>query len=79
MRPVEQTGIAKFAEESKVGGYFGFAMQNTRCELNIKGSCFAPGDFIPLELGFNNEQSRHAIDCFKFKLFRRITYQLSGK
>lgn len=79
VRPVVFQGKAEFADECKVGGYFGFGMQNTRSELSVGNSCFAPGEQIPLELGFNNAQSRHSIDCFKFKLFRRITYQLSGK
>ena len=48
-------------------------------EFSINSSSFNPGDQIQIKLGTNNTQSRHSIDCFKFKLCRKVTFTVIGK
>lgn len=70
---------AQYAGLKQVGGYFGFNMQPTHSEFSIKSSSYAPGDQAPIELSQRNGESCHSIDCFKFKLFRKIEYMVDGK
>lgn len=70
---------ASFSNDEQVGGYFGWKMQNTRSDFSINSSSFMPGNQIQINLSQSNGQSCHSIDCFKFKLCRKITYMVLGK
>jgi hypothetical protein len=69
----------RYQGERKVGGYFGFRMQDTHNDLTMGSSSYAPGDTIKLHLAANNGGSKHSIDCFKFKIFRKISYKRMDK
>jgi len=60
----------------KVGGYFGFKQCVTKSSFTLNNSIFSPGEQVTVNLRCDNSESRHSIEMFKFKLFRKISYNL---
>lgn len=65
-----------FTQDEDVGGYFGMKMTRSVNQFKISTSNVAPGDSINIEVEADNTQCKHRIACFKFKVFRRITFKL---
>jgi len=65
-----------FTQDEEVGGYFGFKMTRSTNQFKINTSNVSPGDTIDINVSSDNSQCKHRIQCFKFKVFRRITYKM---
>lgn len=72
----DKFGEASFIQNEQVGGYFGYRQTPSRNEISISHSVVTPGDQVHIKILSDNSQCNHRIECFKFKLFRRVTYNL---
>ena len=72
----DKFGEASFIQNEQVGGYFGYRQTPSRNEISISHSVVTPGDQLHIKILSDNSQCNHRTECFKFKLFRRVTYNL---
>jgi hypothetical protein len=63
----------------KVGGYFGYKTCNATTEYALSTNIVNPGDTITIDFNCDNTLSRHKIEMFKFKLFRKCIYKFEKK
>lgn len=74
----DQFEAITYLHKTTVGGFFGFQKTHMATEYQLQTSSFVPGQFTTITVQHQNSQSKHTIDSFRFKLFRRITYNMPG-